>query len=103
MRVGQSVFRVSISLKTKDFDLLTCLARESLFFRTTSLAARYVIERVYKEAQVSKACQDYQRGGKQVDLFKSENDGHADSKTAVQTIRKTGGRKIKKDAGKHKN
>lgn len=84
MKVGQKTVRINITVKMKDYELLRLLSTESIFFKVTSLATRYVIERVYVEAQKSKLCADYLKGGSQVDLFKDADKNRSkDSKKAI--------------------
>lgn len=84
MKVGQKVVRVNITLNMRDYELLSVLSKESIFFKITSLANKFVIERIYEEAKKSKACADHLRGGSQIDLFKDfGKTGKKDSKTAI--------------------
>lgn len=98
MKIGQKKVRVNITLKLKDYELLACLSRESVYFKITSLATRYVIERIYKEAQSSSMCRDFLRGGKQIDLFKPI--AEAGDKIGEKTI--SGNNKSRIEKGKRK-
>lgn len=71
MKVGQTIFRVSISLNKDDYEVLRILAREHKgYMKHTTLACNVLLEYLREKERKSEGCINYRKNmGKQYDLF----------------------------------